>query len=154
MGELSSKLEDYLEAIYVVQQEKRVARVKDLADLLMVRPPTVNSAIKKLERLGLVEHQNYGYISLTPQGEEIARCVYDRHRTLLDFLIKVLGVDRRKALAQACGMEHSITEFTRERLQCLCEFFVANPEILEQWHQFCEGNETEKENNGGSGGKS
>ncbi len=152
MGELSSKLEDYLEAILVVQQEKKVARVKDLAEILMVRPPTVNSAIKKLERLGLVEHQNYGYISLTPKGEEIARCVYERHKTLLDFLVRVLGVDPKKALAQACGMEHSINEFTRKKIQALSEFFACKPEILKLWHQFCD--ERKKENNSGGGGKS
>ena len=151
MGELSSKLEDYLEAILVVQQEKKVARVKDLSEILMVKPPTVNSAIKKLERLGLVEHQNYGYISLTPKGEEIAQCVYERHKTLLSFLVKVLGVDPKKALAQACGMEHSINEFTRNKIQALSEFFACKPEILKLWRQFCD--ERKKENNGCGGGE-
>ena len=73
MSNLSARSEDYLKTIYKLQSEQKVVRVKDLALTLGVRSPTVVGVLTGLKESGLVEQEHYGYISLTPAGEELAR---------------------------------------------------------------------------------
>lgn len=141
---ISSKLEDYLEAIYLLQQRSIVARVKDLAQMLGVRPPTAISAVQRLTDLELVEHQHYGYIRLTEEGLAIAKSIYKRHETLLAFLVDILNIDVEKALPQACGMEHSISLSTRDKFELLTDFIKSDPAIWKKWQEFREGNKDEK----------
>ncbi|MCD6594678.1 metal-dependent transcriptional regulator [bacterium] len=138
MKKISSKLEDYLEAIYLLQQENIVARVKGVAEMLDVRPPTAISAIQRLSELELLEHQHYGYIKLTRKGLKIAKSVYRRHETLLIFLVDILGLDIEVSLPQACGMEHSISAKTRKRFELLTNFIKFDPSILKKWREYCE----------------
>jgi DtxR family Mn-dependent transcriptional regulator len=125
---LSSSMEDYLEAIANLHQEKGVARVKDISRLLKVTYPSVTGAIANLERDELVKHEKYGYIELTPKGRKLAEAVLERHRTFMRFLTLVLRIDPGQAERDSCRMEHAIGAQTMSRLTKFIEFIETCPE--------------------------
>ncbi len=113
---LSASAEDYLEAIYILCNANGVARSKEIMERLGVSGPSVTEALQNLGKKGLVNYSPYEAITLTSQGEEIARDVYHRHSTLKDFFINVLGVDPVIADEGACKMEHAATSEIINRL--------------------------------------
>ncbi len=130
---LSQSLEDYLEAVYLIEKEKRVVRVKDISSFLKVKKPSVVSALKALEARGLVNHEKYGYVELTPAGKREARRIYRVHRTLKEFLVKVLGVEEAVAEEDACAIEHYLHQDTFDRLVKFLEFIETCPEDVPFW---------------------
>lgn len=117
---LTSNMEDYLERIYLLIQERRVARVKDIAESMGVKNPSVNNAVSELKKLGYVEQEPYGYVLLTGPGEVEAERIIKRHRLLHDFLVH-LGVPSEVAERDACGMEHFLSNETLEAVAKYCE---------------------------------
>ncbi len=113
---ISSSLEDYLEAIYILQESYRGTRVTDIADFLGVSKPSVNRAVSTLKETGLLEHEAYGTIRLTEDGKSHAAMVLQRHRLIKQFLTKTLGVDDIIAERDACRMEHVISPQTIQKL--------------------------------------
>ncbi len=111
---ISSNMEDYLEAIHLLAGESGGARVKDIAASLNVTMPSVSSAIKKMEKRGLVSHSRYDLILLTSRGLEMAQEIYNRHRVIQSFLEDVLGLDPVIAEQDACRIEHNISPETLE----------------------------------------
>ena len=114
--ELTSHMEDYLEAILVLQKEKGVVRVKDISDFLEVNKSSVNSALNALLDKKLIDHEHYGYIALTIEGEKLAKEIQNRHDVLHQFLVGVLGVEDKVASEDACRMEHVISADTIKKL--------------------------------------
>lgn len=140
---LTSNMEDYLEAIVMIKKKREVVRVKDVSNLLNVKPSSVHSAISNLEKNGYVVHERYGYINLTPEGEKAARDVVMRHEILLSFLADVLVVDRRIAGKDACLMEHSLSRETVRKLVRFVEFVrkcseQERPEWLQRFDHYYE----------------
>lgn len=119
--ELSASLEDYLEAIYHLESEQRVARVRDIAERLGVQMPSVTSALRALAARGLVNHTRYSYVTLTSAGARIARDLVQRHEVLTDFLSGFLGLEREAAERNACAMEHAIEPVVLTRLVAYIE---------------------------------
>ncbi len=103
---LSASLEDYLEAILIIERESRVARVSEIATQLNVSRPSVTGALKGLAGRGLVTHAPYGHVTLTGEGAAIAEEVERRHVAIRGFLTDVLAVPEDKADATACRLEH------------------------------------------------
>lgn len=137
----SARLEDYLETIYELRKEEGEARVSNIAKMLDVKMPTVNSAINSLKDKGLVNHSNYGDVTLTKAGEEIAIVISKRHEVLTNFLQRILGVDAQNANVDACRMEHALSEETARRLSKFVEFVMeapAKPEWLEGFEGYLE----------------
>ncbi|UCH92088.1 MAG: metal-dependent transcriptional regulator [Candidatus Aminicenantes bacterium] len=130
---LSPSLEDYLEAIYVVAQNKKIVRVKDLIKMLDVKTASVIGALKKLEERGLVEHEHYGYIDLTPEGEKKAAAIYEKHTVLLRFLNEFLNVDEEIAERDACKMEHCISDETFSKISRLTRILETAREKNPSW---------------------
>lgn len=116
MSTLSARSEDYLKTIYKLQSEHKVVRVKDLALTLGVRSPTVVGVISGLKESGLVEQEHYGYISLTPAGEERAGTLVQNEFLLKSFFQEILNLEPEEAEVNACSVEHYITSNCRERL--------------------------------------
>lgn len=112
MEKLSRSLEDYLEAIYMVSQEKKVVRVKDIVERLKVRTASVIGALRKLEEAGYIIHEHYGYIDCTPSGTKMAEFVYEKHKVLTGFFTDFLQVNPEIAQKDACIMEHYISDET------------------------------------------
>ncbi len=106
---LSHSMEDYLEAIFFIESKKNFSRVKDIASFLNVKLPSVNRAIKDLEKKGLIDHEKYGYIKLTKKGNKIASKISMAHKMLYNFFIAV-GCNEDKAFRYACFLEHIIDD--------------------------------------------
>ena len=125
--EHSASMEDYLEAIAKLGEGKKVVKVKQLSEMLGVKMPSVTSALKKLSEQELVEHERYGHIKLTPEGDELARDVICRHEALTRFFAQALGIDRVTAEEDACKIEHVISPLSMDRLTKFVEFIEACP---------------------------
>jgi DtxR family transcriptional regulator, Mn-dependent transcriptional regulator len=123
----TASMEDYLEAIAKLGEGRKVVKVKQLSQMLGVKMPSVTSALKKLSEQELVEHERYGHIKLTPEGEELARDVISRHEALTRFFAQALGIDRETAEEDACKIEHVISPLSMERLARFVEFMEACP---------------------------
>jgi DtxR family transcriptional regulator, manganese transport regulator len=105
--------EDYVELIADLIDTLGEARVTDLAERLGVTPATVNSAIGRLVREGLVDKRPYRSIFLTAAGRALADASRERHRLVVDFLL-ALGISRETAEIDAEGIEHHISAETTE----------------------------------------
>jgi DtxR family Mn-dependent transcriptional regulator len=119
---ISSAMEDYLETINALIDESGVARVRDIASRLDVKSPTVNAAVKNLAAMGMVMHERYGYITLTPLGRKEAARVQRTHDILFRFLTEVLCIDKVTAQHEACSIEHAVSPKTQKRLTQFLEF--------------------------------
>jgi len=126
--EHTPSMEDYLEMIAMIREEGKVVRVNEISQRLKVRMPSVTSALKKLSTQGLVEHEKYGYVSLTPEGEKVAEAVFRRHKILTRFFAEALDVDPKTAEKDACKIEHIISPLSMERLMKFLEFIGACPQ--------------------------
>ncbi len=103
--------EDYVELIADLIETTGEARVVDLAGRLGVASATVNNAIQRLQRDGLVTTKPYRSIFLTPRGHDLAAFARERHRIVRELLIAV-GVDPAIAEADSEGIEHHVSEAT------------------------------------------
>ncbi len=135
---LSATMEDYLEAIYRLQETQRVARVRDIAQQLGVKMPSVSSALKALAGRQLIEHEAYGYVTLTEQGRQLAEQVHQRHVAIVELLQRVMGLPAEQAELEACRLEHALSREALERLQVLTQFILHNPHIQEDWRKHIE----------------
>jgi DtxR family Mn-dependent transcriptional regulator len=129
MEELSHSLEDYLEAILIISQNKKTVRVKDLVKRQGVKTSSVIGALKKLGNRGLVEHELYGYIELTSKGIKEATKIYEKHKVLYKFLTKVLGVNKNIAEKDACLIEHYISDDTFDKMIKFIRFIELYPDV-------------------------
>ena len=125
--EQTGSMEDYLEAIANLGEERKVVRVKQISEMLGVKMPSVTSALKKLSEQGLVEHEKYGHIKLTLEGDKVARDVIRRHKALTRFFAQALGINQETAEEDACKIEHVISPLSMERLAKFVEFIEACP---------------------------
>ncbi len=130
---LTPSTEDYLKAIYEISQEKRVVRIKDLADKLKVKMSSVANAVKQLANKELIVHEHYGYIELTDKGFEVGKSLYERHLVLYKFLTQILQVEPGIASKDACSIEHYLHKETVERIVKLLDFISTAPNSTPQW---------------------
>lgn len=108
--------EDYLERILMLRESKGVVRSIDIARELDYSKPSVSIAMKRLRENGYIQMDTDGLITLLPPGEEIAQRIYARHRLLTEFLTQ-LGVSPENAAADACKIEHDLSEESYERIK-------------------------------------
>lgn len=108
--------EDYLEAILSLRLRQGNVRSIHIANELNFTKPSVSVAMKKLRESGYIQMGHDGSITLLPEGEEIAQRIYERHRLLTDLFIR-LGVDPEVAAADACKVEHDLSEETFQKIK-------------------------------------
>ncbi|MFO7897256.1 MAG: metal-dependent transcriptional regulator [Candidatus Cloacimonadales bacterium] len=133
---LSSSLEDYLEAIYYLEKENKVARVTDISRHLKIKKSSVTRALKQLAARELVNYEAYKYITLTGTGEMLAARITRKHNLLSDFLQKILLFEPQPAWEKACKMEHFINCADLTKFQDLLDFMEKNPQIKQAWLDF------------------
>lgn len=118
--------EDYVELIGDLIVETGEARVVDLAERLGVSSATVNNAIQRLQRDGLVTTKPYRAIFLTERGQEMAAHARERHRLVVEMLL-ALGVDRATAEVDAEGIEHHVSDATLSAFRTFVESRRSRP---------------------------
>jgi DtxR family transcriptional regulator, Mn-dependent transcriptional regulator len=123
---LTPGLEDYLEAIFMIEQKKNVSRVKDIASRLNVRAASVTGALQSLSEKKLINYTPYEYITLTESGKYEAKKVVRRHKFLKQFFIEILGIDEDIADEGACNVEHTIPKVIMERMVDFMDFVKKN----------------------------
>jgi len=119
--------EEYIEVICLLEREQGRAQTGMIAEAIDVKPPSVTEVLRKLEGKGLIVYEPYVGATLTEAGFEMARDLWQRHRTFAD-LLRLLGVDRKVAEADACQFEHHVSPETLEYLKIFLEFLRESPE--------------------------
>jgi DtxR family Mn-dependent transcriptional regulator len=134
---LTPSQENYLENILHLSAKGSVRPV-DLAVSVGVKLPSVTRAVNKLALQGLVQHKHYGTIDLTPKGRMAARRVVKRDKCITGFLTHVLKMSPDKAEAEACRLEHVLSNDVLIRLQVLIDFFGREADVNQKLHRAIE----------------
>lgn len=113
--EIHQSGEDYLESILKLKEQGTAVRSIDVVNDLGVSKPSVSVAMKKLRESGYLTMEDGGFLRLTEAGEEVARKTLNRHRILKEFFLR-LGVSEETAEADACKVEHDLSEETFQKL--------------------------------------
>ena len=111
--------ENYLETILVLYQQNGSVRSIDIANELNFSKPSVSRAMGILKNAGYIEMENDGQIKLTKEGKEKAEAIYERHKTITEYLVKTLQIDKELAEKDACRIEHVISQETFEKMKRL-----------------------------------
>ena len=114
--QIRESAEDYLEAILVLSRKGGGVRSVDIATMLGVSKPSVSHAMKLLREDGYIAMDRYGTVTLLEKGEEIAMRIYERHQVLTKML-EGLGVSEEVAKADACKLEHDISNESFEKIK-------------------------------------
>jgi DtxR family Mn-dependent transcriptional regulator len=130
---LTATMEDYLESIYILSKESEAVRVKDIANNLHVKMPTVTSMLKKLKEKGMINYERYEYIELTPKGSGCGKEINQRHQALSAFLTDILLIEPDRANNDACRMEHTISRTTLDRIVDFMGFVESCPRAGKDW---------------------
>ena len=120
MKKLHASGEDYLEAILVLQKQKGMVRSVDMARHMDVSKPSVCHAVATLKNGGFLTMDDGFFLHLTNIGREVAEQIYEKHRFFTERLIAA-GVDSEIAEADACRIEHVISEESFRRLKAVAE---------------------------------
>ena len=108
--------EDYLEAILKLRENCGMVRSIDIVHELGFSKPSVSVAMRNLRENGYIQMDGDGYITLLPPSEEIAQRIYGRHKLLTQIFVQ-LGVSQETAAADACKVEHDLSEETFEKIK-------------------------------------
>ncbi len=108
--------EMYLETIYILSTKKTDIRSVDICDEMNYSKPSVSRAVSILKKGGFINVNENGFITLTDEGLVVAKKIYERHIVFSKFL-SLIGVDDETAAADACKMEHIISDTTFEAVK-------------------------------------
>lgn len=114
--ERTDRMEDYLEIIYELVQQKGYATSVDITECLNVSAPSVTKMMRRLDLKGYLEYEKYRGIRLTNQGKVVAENIKKRHKLLTEFF-KLIGVSEDIANQDAEGIEHHLHAETLEKLE-------------------------------------
>ncbi len=109
-------VEDYLETILILTERMQTVRSIDIATEMNFSKPSVSVAMKNLREKDYITVSPKGYICLTDSGKELASAIYERHKVLSDWLIR-LGIDPVTAVTDACKMEHDLSPESFEAIK-------------------------------------
>lgn len=108
--------ENYLETILVLKNKGKQVRSIDIVSETGYTKPSISRAVKALKESGYISIDEHGYIELNQSGKEIAEKIYERHTFLSTYLMKI-GVSEETALADACKIEHIISDESFNKLK-------------------------------------
>lgn len=130
-------MEDYLERIYLLIDEKGYARVSDIAEGLEVHPSSVTKMIQKLDKDDYLIYEKYRGLVLTQKGKKMGKRLLDRHQ-LLEDLLQLIGVQEENIYTDVEGIEHHLSWDSITCIEALVEFFKRHPEQEERLRQIRE----------------
>lgn len=115
MEKLSHSLEDYLEEIYIQVLKQGFAKVTEISDSLKVRKASVTSALNNLAQKNLIFYEPYAVITMTDEGENLAKKILTKHKVLTQFFGDLLKLENSSEIA--CAVEHLISDKNLEKIQ-------------------------------------
>ena len=113
---MSESMEMYIETILELSNMGIFVRSLDVARNLGVSKPSVSRAMGILKNNELILIDSRGYITLTENGEKIAKKILEKRMVLKEILLS-LGVDEKTAAEDACRIEHVLSDKTFEALK-------------------------------------
>jgi Mn-dependent DtxR family transcriptional regulator len=122
-------MEDYLEVIYELIEQKGYATTVDISNYLNVSSPSVTKMMQKLDETGYLKYERYRGIRLTKEGIIIAEGIRNRHGLLAEFF-KMIGVKEESANKDAEGIEHHLHPETLKKLEEFINLLRNNPSLM------------------------
>jgi Mn-dependent DtxR family transcriptional regulator len=129
-------MDDYLEQILHLIEEKGYARAVDVSKNLGISQASVTNMLQRLDAEGLVKHEKYRGTILTEEGLRIAKAIVERHETLTRFL-RLFGIDEETIYHDVEGMEHHVSRPTLNVIRALAETLEQEPELLKRISKKC-----------------
>ena len=127
----TDRMEDYLEVIYELVEQKGYATTVDISTYLNVSSPSVTKMTQKLDETGYLKYEKYRGIRLTDEGVRIAQNIRNRHGLLAEFF-KMIGVDEESANSDAEGIEHHLHPETIKRLEDFMNVLKKYPSLFKR----------------------
>ncbi|MCK0472571.1 transcriptional regulator MntR [Halalkalibacter sp. APA_J-10(15)] len=124
-------MEDYLERIYILIEDKGYARVSDIAEALEVHPSSVTKMVQKLDKNDYLIYERYRGLVLTNKGKKVGKRLVYRHELLENFL-RIIGVDDEFIYQDVEGIEHHLSWDAIDRIGDLVQFFEEDKKRLDQ----------------------
>lgn len=128
-------MEDYLERIYLLIEEKGYARVSDIASHLGVHPSSVTKMVQKLDREEYLIYEKYRGLVLTKKGQRVGKRLVERHE-MLDSFLRLIGVSEEQVYEDVEGIEHHLSLEALDCVSQLVEFLDTNEETLNDFRVF------------------
>lgn len=122
-------MEDHIEIIYSLIEQKGYARVSDIAEALSVLPSSVTKMVQKLDKDGYLIYERYRGLVLTPRGQKLGKRLLKRHDLLEQFL-RLIGVDEERIYEDVEGIEHHLSWNSINRIADLVQVLEENPDLL------------------------
>ncbi|MDF0727323.1 transcriptional regulator MntR [Cytobacillus sp. S13-E01] len=122
-------MEDYIEQIYLLIEDKGYARVSDIAEALSVHPSSVTKMVQKLDKDQYLIYEKYRGLILTPKGKKTGKRLVYRHELLEQFM-RIIGVDDDKIYNDVEGIEHHLSWNAIDRIGDLVQFFEEDDERI------------------------
>ena len=123
-------MEDYIEQIYILIEEKGYARVSDIAENLSVHPSSVTKMVQKLDQEKYLIYEKYRGLVLTPNGKKVGKRLVYRHE-LLEQMLRLIGVEEENIYRDVEGIEHHLSWNSIDRICDLVEYFEEQPKRVE-----------------------
>ena len=133
-------MEDYIEQIYLLIEDKGYARVSDIAEILGVHPSSVTKMVQKLDKKEYLVYEKYRGLILTPKGKKTGKHFVYRH-DLLEELFRIIGVNEDKIYEEVEGIEHHLSLDTVDRINDLVQYFKEDRKRIEELREIQERNE-------------
>lgn len=133
-------MEDYIEQIYLLIEEKGYARVSDIAENLSVHPSSVTKMVQKLDQEKYLIYEKYRGLVLTANGKKVGKRLVYRHE-LLEQMLRLIGVKEENIYHDVEGIEHHLSWNAIDRIGDLIEFFEESPDRVEDLRKIQKRNE-------------
>ncbi len=132
-SDFDTTIQEYVEIIYEIQKDQKVARVKDIAQRRGVTRSSVSTVLNVLRHNDLIHHESYGLVELTEKGRLLGEQLEERHQVIENFLTDILSVNDLIASKDACVLEHYISPEVLDSLVNFISFIKDYPDCLEQF---------------------
>ncbi len=124
-------MEDHIEQIYLLIENKGYARVSDIAEALSVLPSSVTKMVQKLDKDGYLVYEKYRGLTLTPKGVKLGKRLVQRHELLEQFL-RLIGVDENRIYQDVEGIEHHLSWNSIDRIADLVQLMEEQPDFIQK----------------------
>ncbi|MDI7743906.1 transcriptional regulator MntR [Lysinibacillus fusiformis] len=124
-------MEDHIEQIYLLIENKGYARVSDIAEALSVLPSSVTKMVQKLDKDGYLVYEKYRGLTLTTKGEKLGKRLVKRHELLEQFL-RLIGVDEGRIYEDVEGIEHHLSWNSIDRIADLVQLLEEDTRLVKK----------------------